>query len=110
VSIDWELYLYAALLVLVLYVTYGPPRIYRAAKRIGLRDKGKTEDDGDGVWVHDPCGTRTRIGIDAGGRAHEYCWRCEQTIDDDDDPDPGETVPEESSGKVVHLRHRPPAA
>lgn len=87
-----------------------PINIILSARRIGLRDKGKTEfiieDEREICWTHSDCNTRTRIGIDKKGDHVEYCWRCECIISSDQnfDPDDGETVIEDNCGSnVVHI-------
>ncbi len=60
-----------------------------AARRIGLRDRGRMgrSEDG-GYFAHAFCRTPLRIGIDDDLNAKVvYCWRCEDCLDTDD-PDP----------------------
>ncbi len=81
--------------------------IKKSAKRINLRDKGEVEADGEGYSVvHSFCNTTIRIGITPDGVAWQYCWRCEEILEIDDEPDPGdeEDVPEKNNdNNVVRL-------
>lgn len=67
-------------------------RIWRSARRMGLRDKGMKESwiEGDRhlADVHVFCRTRIRIGIRKDGTAVQYCWRCERISEDPTDPPP----------------------
>ncbi len=85
-------------------------RIKLSAHRIGLRDKGKIESDGDGnVTIHRLCNTRVRIGVLKSKKSVSYCWRCEAIFEDGDtdseDPPPSKdhSDPEEFDGNVIRL-------
>lgn len=82
-------------------------QIFNSSRRIGLRDKGESEN---GAYLCGMCDTPLRIGVSTTNQAHEYCWRCEKKIDDDEGgggPDGGHTKPKEHEGgnNVVSLPH-----
>ncbi len=91
-------------------------RIWRSARRIGLRDKGYLEPNKRTVWTHASCSTRLRVGIDAQGEAVHYCWRCERVMDDSILEDPKEKEPvqppvrkQSGDGVVVSFPPKEPA-
>jgi len=55
-------------------------RVRAVARRLGLRDKGKTRVANDTATVHGICKTRIRVGIDQHGTSVLYCWRCEKIM------------------------------
>lgn len=92
------------------------PWIVLAARRMGLRDKGRVQSlfkhlDEDGFpWsttrVCCTCATRIRIGIEKRtGWAVKYCWRCEVKWPVGPTPPPQEKepipVPEQKAANVI---------
>ncbi len=81
----WDVFLKISVVVLMfslLCAQFMPYLfIWKAAKRLKLRDKGMVQafmDNGTlKGWMHSFCNTRFRIGINKEGQAVQYCWRCE---------------------------------
>jgi hypothetical protein len=75
--------------------------VWRATRRMNMRDKGELFDEKGRKWVHTFCGTILRIGITADNLAVQYCWKCELVIEDDPpEPDERDDLPE---GQPVDL-------
>ncbi len=73
-------------------------RARRAAKRLGLRDRGRVGTrhifNKESHFMQpveiccERCMSRIRIGINKQGQAEEYCWRCESIIREPPPDDP----------------------
>lgn len=90
-----------------------PWKIWFAAHRMKLRDKGKMPDYIEGVgetaqWfhtIHTFCRTPVRIGVTQKGDSVRYCWKCELILSKISGGGPGgrDDVPEDKSPKGVEL-------